>query len=347
MEDDDWQIVLGRGMGPLELDLDRESIVERLDAAEIEFDGPKEDPTYLELEDGDLELTFEEEEPHRLLQIIASDDRTLVNGQPVIDRRVQEVIDEWGIAADDTLWRLEPAYNDDPRGSVEPPPTPVTDRELIINGTLWVKSYGVGLKVYRGEVEQIAIRMPIHVPAYGSGPLTDAQREILCQAELPNAFDAPTSAKKTLVGWLQTLLTVVCVIAIGIIAWQGVQFQQRWNNATMVEGTVVAVDPPPPATWPDTLTVEYADGDGKTHQVVWKPADVYTTREIGEKVQVHYLPEEPDKPMGPARVRDAAFLVYVPYGIAAAAIYLVLTVLLNVGFMIASRLVPADAAVAE
>lgn len=347
MDDDDWKIVPGRGIGPLELDLDREAIIDRLTTAEIEFEAPEDEPTSLDLEDGDLALTLADEEPHRLIQILVADDRALVNDKPVIDRPVIEVIDEWGVSSDDTLWRYDPSHNDDPRGRVDEPREPISDRQLLTNGTLWILSYGIGLELYRGGVEQIILRMPDHVPAHGSGQLTERQRELLGQEDLDKALAPPKPAGSRLFRAMQTLLTITCVVTIAAIAWQGAVFQQRWNNAVKAEGTVIAVNPPPPVFWPNELTVEYADETGATHQVVWKPADVYVTNAVGQKVDVHYLAEAPDKPLGPARVRDAAFLVYVPYGIATMVIYLVLTVLLNVGFMIASKLVPVDSAAKE
>ncbi len=347
MEDDDWNIIPGRGMGPLELDLDRDSILERLTAADIVVHAPDDEPNSIELEDGDLALTLTDEEPHRLIQILVSDDRAVVNGKPVIDRRLIEVLDEWGISTEDTLWRHDPSHNDDPRGAMDAPTQPVSERQLLINGTLWVRSYGIGLELFRGEVEQLFVRLPEHVPARGLGPLTEPQRDLLSQPDLSAALEPPKPPRSSLVGAMQTLLTIACVVTVGVIAWQGTQFQQRWNNAIPVDGTVVAVNPPPPAFWPDELTVEYTDGAGKTHQVVWNPADVYTTNAVGQTVKVHYLPEAPDKPLGPARVRDAAFLVYVPYGIGAVAIYLMLTVMLHGGVMIARKLVPADSSVAE
>ncbi len=342
MDDDDWQIVPGRGMGPLELDLDRESILERLTTAEVEYEAPDDEPTTLDMEDGDLALTLSADEPHRLLQILVSDDRALVNGKPVIDRPLIDLIDEWGVSTDDTLWRHDPSHNDDLRGDVEAPREPVSDRQLLINGTLWIRSYGIGLELFRGNVEQLFVRMPEHVPSHGSGSLTERQRELLSHNDLSKALEPPKPPGAKLLGAMQTLLTMTCVVTIAAIAWQGAQFQQRWNNALKVEGTVVAVNPPPPVFWPDELTVEYADETGKTHQVVWKPADVYVTNAVGQKVDVHYLPEAPDKPLGPTRVHDAAFLVYVPYGIATMAVYLVLLVLLNVGAMIASKFVSAQ-----
>lgn len=324
MDEDDWNLKPGHGMGPLELDLDREAILQRLRQSKIALDLDPADPTNIEFVDDEIILTFDAEDPHRLLQIEVTDDRVRVNGQPVINQRPHRLLDQWEIPDRETLWRRDPARNDPVTGAVEPAVDSLNDQQRLINGTLWVLTYGIGLQLYRGDVESLLVRLPQHVPTHGSGPLTDRQRGLLDQSDLDDALEPPPPPGASLIAWLQRLLTLAAVIIVGVIFWQGVQFQQRWNNAIKVEGTVVAVQPPPPQFWPDELTVEYADQTGKTHQVVWKPADVYVTNAVGQTVDVHYLPEAPDQPLGPTRVRDAAFLVYLPYGIAVGVIYLVL-----------------------
>lgn len=345
MDEEDWNLVPGHGLGPLELDLDRDTILQRLRKAKIALDVDEADPTSIEFVDDEIILTLDAESPHRLLQIEVTDERLRIDSQSVIDASPVRLIEAWNITERDTLWRHDPNDADLVTGAVEPSAADVSDRQLVINGTLWVVSYGIGLRLYRGTVEGILCRQPQHVPAHGSGPLTDRQRDLLSQADLDAALEPPPPPGANLMRTLQTLLTVAAVATIGVIFWRGVQFQQRWNHATKVEGTVVAVKPPPPQFWPDELTVEYADSTGKTHQVVWKPADVYVTNAVGQKVDVFFLPEAPDKPMGPARVRDAAFLVFVPYGIAVGVIYLVLVVGVGwLGKLLAAVAPPSDSA---
>ena len=112
------------------------------------------------------------------------------------------------------------------------------------------------------------------------------------------------------------------VAALGLLVWRAIDYQSRWNAAPVVEGTVVAVDPPPPDPFPSKFTVAYQDLEGNPHETVFGFADVYVTRAVGDKVEVRYLPGAPDEPMGPARVNDAAFLKFMPWGIAIVGVYL-------------------------
>ena len=98
----------------------------------------------------------------------------------------------------------------------------------------------------------------------------------------------------------------------------------------MVQGKVIAVKPPD-VPFPQELTVAYRDQADQEHQVIFRPVDVYVVRELGELVEVRYLPEAPDQPLGPARFRDAAFLKYTPWGIGIVAAYLLLQVAVGTG----------------
>jgi hypothetical protein len=340
MNEEDWIVLPGHGMGPFEFDLDRETIIERIEAAELKYDLDEADPSVIEFIDEEVILVLSEDAPHRLLQIDVLDDRVRIEDQAVIGRRPHELVDAWGLTDSETLWTVDPAINDPLSKTAEETAGSVNDQKLLTNGTLWIPAKRVGLKLYHGEIEELLLRSVELVPSRGVGSLTAEQRELLGRRDLTEALQPPPSPGSRLAGTLQRLLTLAALITGGIIFWQGMQFQQRWNNSTEVEGTVTAVNPPPPAAFPDELTVEYQDKTGKTHQVVWKRADVYVTREVGEKVAVHYLDEAPDKPMGPARVRDAAFLIYMPYGIGVMAAYVVLMVL--VGLL--GKLVPVPEA---
>ena len=58
--------------------------------------------------------------------------------------------------------------------------------------------------------------------------------------------------------------------------------------------------------------------------MTWQLADIYVPKAVGDTVDVRYLPEAPDAPLGPARVQDAAFLKFTPYFLVVVVGYLVL-----------------------
>jgi hypothetical protein len=104
-----------------------------------------------------------------------------------------------------------------------------------------------------------------------------------------------------------------------------------------VEGIVVAVDPPPPEPFPDRFTIAYAEITGEPHQVIFERNDLYSTPKLGEKVDVRYLPEAPDKPLGPARWGDIAFEEYVPWAIGIVVGYFVLQLTVGLFSLVTHR----------
>jgi len=180
----------------------------------------------------------------------------------------------------------------------------------------------------RGEITTVRLRKPDESPQQGLGSLTLPQRELSARKDLPlylvrshSGFNSPPS-------WLQKLLLVAVVAAMGLTVWQAIRYQARWNAAPAVEGNVIDVKPPPPDPFPGEYTVEYRDQAGNPHQVLLKRNDVYVTPKIGETIEIRYLPEDPDEPLGPARSRDIAFVKFVPIGIGVMAIYLILQIII-------------------
>jgi hypothetical protein len=124
---------------------------------------------------------------------------------------------------------------------------------------------------------------------------------------------------------------------MGMTVWQGFRYQVRWNAAPVVEGNVIDVKPPPPDPFPDEYTVEYADQAGNPYQALLKRNDVYVAPKIGEKIEIRYLPEQPDQPLGPARYRDAAFVKFVPIGIGVMASYCILQIIIPLAALFIRR----------
>jgi hypothetical protein len=158
------------------------------------------------------------------------------------------------------------------------------------------------------------------------GPFTSEQRVLSEQPNLAELLVPPAPHG----AWERSIvrggLTLIFAAALGVLLWQALLYQQRWNDAPVVEGVVTAVSPPPPEPFPTEFTVDYQDQQGRPHQVLLRPADVYITRAVGDKVELRYLPEAPDEPLGPARYRDAAFLKFMPYGIGLGVAYLALLI---------------------
>jgi hypothetical protein len=190
----------------------------------------------------------------------------------------------------------------------------------------------------RGEITTVRLRQPGESPRRGLGTFTAAQRELSARKDLPTYLIRRPVTSSTPGSWLQTVLAVGLAVALGLLVWQGVDYQRRWNAAPAVEGDVIDVKPPPPDPFPSEYTIAYRDQAGAAHRAVLKWADVYATPHVGEKLEIRYLPEAPDRPMGPARYRDAAFEKYIPWGIGIMATYCVLLIIIPVaGWMLRGR----------
>lgn len=328
-----WSVDPGLGMGVLELGSERDIVLRQLQDAGIDVDLDDDEPE-LYVEDMDTELIFTTETPPRLREIVVEDERARFGPLPVLGERVHKLADLLQVPAEDTLWRIEP---EDGRpipesGSASMSPS---DEQLLDEGTLWFTTLGIGLGMVRGEVTTLRIRKPEGSPKRGNGPLTEAQRALSQRADLPTYLLRPLQGKKRAGGCLRSLATLALIAALGWLVWNALLYQQRWNNAPVVEGVVTDVQPPPPEPFPNDFTIAYQDEAGNPHQVVLHVADVYTTRNVGDKVEIRYLPEAPDQPLGPARYRDAAFLKFVPWGAGILAAYWVVQLAIPLAYWLA------------
>jgi len=264
-----------------------------------------------------------------LREILVEDDRLRFASLPVIGKRLHDVVQLLKVDDSETLWRLERDDEESQRSSAIFPEFPTTDEMLLSCGTLWIPALGLGLGLVRGEIATVRLRKPEESPKSGLGSLTPAQRDLSSRQDLPIYLLRPHDPVSRGVNFVQVFLGVALAAALGLLFWRGFDYQRRWNEAHVVEGKVIEVEPPG-EPFPRDLTVAYRDQTGDEHRVVFHPADVYVVRAVGERVDVRYLPEAPDQPLGPARFRDAAFLKYTPWGIGIVAAYLALQVVVGI-----------------
>ena len=113
---------------------------------------------------------------------------------------------------------------------------------------------------------------------------------------------------------------------LGIIIWQAVRCQQRWNSAPVVEGIIVDARPPPPDPFPDEFTVAYQDQQGGQHEVEFDFTNINRGRRVGDKVDLRYLPDHPDQAMGLNASQEAAVNQFLPLALGLLIVYAVLQV---------------------
>lgn len=344
MQTNPWAIEPGQGVGDWRLGASREDVVRRLSERGVPFETePEEDDDILFLDDLETELKFDRFE--RLFEIVADSERLTLSGHAVIGARIDQVVDRLRASDSETLWTPEAIHDAEQKAENQQAVSTgqPSDEQLIKGGTLWVPRLGLGLDLWRGEILCVRLRQPSDVPRDGVGSLTQAQRALLAKPDLSDVLDeADDSTPKRPRSRLQQLLTLAMLASLGWVVWTAIQYQQKWNAAPTVEGEVVAVNPPPPDPFPSEITVAYLV-DGKEYRTVFGLNDVYMTRAVGDKVEVRYLPDAPDEPMGPARVSDAAFVEFMPWGIGVVGAYLVLQLLISIaGALLRAASGPAE-----
>jgi hypothetical protein len=338
MSDDLWVMEPGKGSRVLELGATRQDILRRLAAARFEIDDDEEDEEYDEVEDHwvyvdeiDAELTFTAGANSTLQEIVMTDERVRLGPIEVIDEPLGEILELLKVANEETLWTFD---GHDRESSASGDPTAVgnlaaespSDAELLKGGTLWILPFGVGLDLVYGDVLTLKLRKPGDVPPSAIGPLTPAQRELANRDDLSATLFRSTQQPiaSPIASRFQRFAGFALMIVLGLIVWSAIDYQRRWQDAPVALGSVVAVKPPPPEPFPEEYTVVYFDTAKVRHEVVLQRNDVYVTPKIGETVEIRYLPEAPDEPLGPARVNDIAMEKYVPWGIGVITAYLIL-----------------------
>jgi hypothetical protein len=326
-----WEVDPGVALGPLALGLPRDEILERAAEAGMEVPADDEVSTSVCFDDAEIELHFRPEAPHRLWQMVVSDERVRFGGQRVIERPLVEIVDLLKIPAEETLWRRwvdDEALPEEQQAAAGP----LADEELLLSGTLWITTLGLGLQQSYGEIDSLWLRQPADSPRTGLGQWTAAQRKLAVDPDLAAKIARARRGPPQPTNYWVWIVNVLAVIAAGWLVLATVRLQQRWNEAVVIEGVVVAVDPPPPEPFPDRVTVAYVDTKGVRRETLLQRADYYVASGIGDKMEIRYLLEAPDKPLGPARIRDIAFDFAVPRVIGLFATYLVLQLVAGVVF---------------
>ena len=338
MNEDFWTVDLGQGMGPIRLGAARSEVLQCLAEAGIEVDAENEEPEWAYIDDAETALIFKAAEPHVLREITVEDERVRLGPLTVMGQRLHKVVELLQVTDAETLWRTTDDEEDDRTSPSETASQPPPDRDLLRRGTLWIPSLGLGLELWRGEVTLLRLRQPEDAPRTGVGALTAAQREILAREDLSDYLAGSTSVDGARGGGcLQKLLTLGLLISLGVVGWRAFDYQRRWHASPTVEGEVIAVEPPPPEPFPDKYTIAYQDLAGGQHQVVWTRNKVYGIHKVGDKIELRYLPEAPERPVNPPDVSDEAFITFLPWGIGIFVAYLALQFAISIAGLLARR----------
>ncbi|MDZ4847946.1 MAG: hypothetical protein SGI77_01505 [Pirellulaceae bacterium] len=320
--DDFWSVELGHGMGPLVLGLPRSQIYQILEAlkydvdleADMQEDLGDDDPG-LYLDDIETTFSFTRHSPYALSRMDIDDRRLRFGPMQVHGKPVHQIVELLKIPPAETLWC--DFYEDEEQAKAgQRTEKPKSDTDLLMFGTLWITSLGLGLSLGRGEIETVHLCDPERSPRIGTGQWTVEQRR-LSEAGMANESKvAPVKPNP-----LSRLLLVCMTIAMGALVWRAIDLQSQWNNVPDVAATVISTNPPPPEPFPTEYVLGYVDSSGGEHEIAVRSLDIYGLPAMGAEVNVRFLPDAPDKPLTHSKHRDVGFDLAMPYGIAIFAIY--------------------------
>jgi len=320
-----------RGLRP---GMTRAEAMRVLGTSAVEIDDDANDPGWLlvHADEWGIELRFEESGEERLRQIVLDDWECTWAGREFCNRPLHEALVTLGDAGREAGWRAEDAVNESFEDLQPPSPEGTADEDLLGEGTVWLRSRGIGLVMCDGAVNEVVWRRPEDVPAQLLGPVTDAQREITKRADLEDHLSKlrvskSVEARKTSSASnpVQKLLTLLFIAALGWVGWQGLQETQRWQTAQTLTGKLARIDKATSKPWIDHYVIEYTDPAGHAQTASVERGGFYVPpNAIGEETKIAWLAGNPPRVKGPAHARDSAFLEYVPWFIGVCAVYMVL-----------------------
>jgi len=313
----------------------RSEVMRILQASGAEIDDPDSDWQLAMWDESNLELFFAGEGETPLRQVLLDDEVNSWGGQPIIDKPLHEALALLGDAARDASWRPECAAEEGFADLNPPKAGPFSDESLLYEGTLWLPRKNFGLVMCEGVVNSIVWRRPEDFPRQLVGPVTEAQKQLSARPDREEhlwkrvreeSSPQESSPRSRSQSWLR-LAFILVLVWLGAQAFQE---QQRWQTAPRISGKVTEIVDPPKGLTKKLYRVSFADAEGRSHSADLEPGEFYVTPTApGEEVELAFVAGNPPRVMGPSRIRDAAFLRYVPWFIGATALYAILSLSLR------------------
>jgi len=166
----------------------------------------------------------------------------------------------------------------------------------------------------RGEITTIRLRKPKNRRGAASVPYPGRTRTIGSAKDLPLYLIRALYRDQSDDQSNPRAVAFRCLRRDGLTVWQGsvtrpVERGARRRGQRLSTSSAAAR----PSR---RYTVEYRDQAGTPHQVVLQRPDVYVNAQIGDKIEIRYLPENPDRTARPARYRGRGFRQVRPWGVA-------------------------------
>src|SRR5205809_431742 len=93
-------------MGPFELGMEHDAVLARLVEANIEIEADDDDPRWMFLPEIETSLTFGDDEPPCLVQIVVEDERIRLGTLPVLGQRVHQIVELLQVPESKMPWSM-------------------------------------------------------------------------------------------------------------------------------------------------------------------------------------------------------------------------------------------------
>jgi hypothetical protein len=327
LEDRLWSVEIGQGMGPFLLGLPRSEVAAIVRMLGFKIDSTRDDnDANVYIEEMDTTLIFSAQSPQTLERIDVCDWRIRFGSFDVYDTPIHELVLLLKVSPTETLWCDCEDFGRQREHAEQVQADETADEDLIESGTLWFTTLGLGVSLDRGTVDEVHVCDPELSPRFGTGNWTEAQRVLSIEARRVSLSGVAVRLSKK--NPLLTLWFVCLLVAFGIVIWRSFELHKRWTNSPDVAATVIAVSPPPPEAFPHEFTLSYPDSSGLNHEVQFNDHDFSGHVKVGDEIAIRFLPESPDKPIGPNHFSDRGLDYAMPYVIAIGVVYAVSHILL-------------------
>ncbi len=314
-----FQIKANSNWAGIEFGVNRQEVRKLLKQERGSVQASKWDPFVDCLDTPPAELTYRSASGKPLVQVLFNDDTVQYDGKKLVGLPIDQALLVLGVQSfNDTMWMISHPQDEFENGEqIEEGASQVEPRKLLQDGTLWIRSLGLGLTLDNLLVDEVTLRDPTYIPAIGCGPLTE---DVLALAIDP-AFQQEleeSERKRSQTGWATVvnvpwiirfpiILVAVLVVLIPVLIM--IRRYIDWSKATEVQGQVVAVEA---GMFPTYVTVEYPLPGGKLvrHDL---SANHVPARDLGTVVTLIYLPSDPEHPKTLSQRYDAVMdkaLVY-------------------------------------
>lgn len=339
-----WQVSIANGVGPVTLGASRRQVLESLKAFGVHTRfNPNESERSLRIRQLEICFSFAEDGSQVLKRIDVKNPRVHFANWDVLGKPIHKAVRLFKCADSETLWCS--SYDESSQRDLEMALNghsklkKTGDVALLRRGTLWIPALGLGFTLKEGQIFELHVTKPENAPKFGTGTWNAAQKTMSELGRIPKRDRAIGGDAHVGTSLGERYITTALVVALGFVGWRAIDLQWKWNSQPNVPASVIDAVPPPPAPFGNQFLVRYLDADEHTHEVTMERMDFFEHPKLDSTVNIRYLPESPDHPLGDRRLVDIGMNYGLPRAGVVVAIYAVLLLIFGLHRWVRTRIV--------